>query len=171
MNDTNINRQRVEKRIDAITGWLTGSGAEVLAPTNEYELLRFKANGVLSIVYRKGKGDRVTFTGEAGKALRSFFGGPKWEVNGKTERRKTWVTPEIRTLIERDGSDCFACCWPVTPEDASRDHLVPLASGGPSHIANYVLMHRDCNYQCGHMSAAEKIRMHDKALLAKAGLR
>lgn len=167
MNETNITRQRVEKRLAALKNWLTAAGAEVLVETNEYELVRFKANGVVSIVYRKGRGDRVTFVGEAGKALRAFFGGPKWEVQGKTPRTHSWASPEIRTLVERDGPDCFACCWPVTPENASRDHLVPLASGGPDHIANKVLMHRDCNYQCGHMSAPEKIRMHVSSKLAQ----
>lgn len=168
MNSGNINRDRVQKRLYAIKDWLTASGAEVLAPTNEYEIIRFRANGGTHIAYRKGNGNQsVTFTGEAEIALRAFFGGPRWRVDGKTGRGRRWATPEILALVERDGADCFACCWPVTPQTASRDHLVPLASGGPNHIANMVLMHQDCNAHCGHMSAPEKIRMHVEARMAR----
>lgn len=166
-NVNNIDRRRVVRRLESIKDFLTAAGAEVLVPTNEYELIRFKADGVTSVVYRRERGDTVSMTGDALKALQAFFGGPAWNAVGKTKRRRDWASPEIRTLIERDGPDCFACGWPVTKETASRDHLVPLASGGPDHIANKVLMHRDCNYQVGHMSAPEKIRMHVESRMAR----
>lgn len=169
-NAGNINRQRVENRLTALKDFLIAAGAEVLTPTNEYELVRFRADGEISIVYRKGKGDRVTLTGQAGKALRAFFGGTSWNTASKTPREWTSAKPDIRTLFDRDGPDCFACAFPMSPEEATRDHLVPLASGGPDHIANKVLMHRACNSQCGHMSAPEKIRMHVEARLARERL-
>ena len=163
-----ITLPRIRKRLDAIRTWLSGMGAEVMVPTNEWELLRFRANGQTSIVYHNLRGN-LTMTGDADVALNAFFTAGAWHANGKTRRWKS--STDVQTIRARDGDDCFACCWPVQQTDETVDHLVAVAHGGPNHISNKVLMHADCNRKCGHMSAPEKVRMHVEALIAKAMLR
>ncbi len=50
--------------ITAFRTWLSQVGADVLAPTNEWEMIRWQANGVTSVIYQNKKGDR-TYVGEA----------------------------------------------------------------------------------------------------------
>lgn len=38
------------------TSWLSAQGAEVLAPTNSHELIRFRAKGAVHILYRNAAG-------------------------------------------------------------------------------------------------------------------
>lgn len=153
-NSVTLNSLR--KSLPALKTWLSAAGAEVLEPTNEWEVVRFRSNGDTSIVYTN-KGGKLTFTGEAGIAVSAFKGAKGWRANERTKRRK--VSPNISTLRKRDGDRCFFCGI-VVGDDASVDHLVPLAHGGPNHISNFVLMHQLCNMNCGHMSATEKIRAH-----------
>lgn len=159
---------RIRKRLSAIKTWLSAAGAEVLATTNTWELLRFRANGDTSIVYHNRRG-AVKMTGDAELALQAFFTAASWHANGKTKRIKS--STDVLTIRVRDGDDCFACCWEVRQEDETVDHLVAVAHGGPNHISNKVLMHAECNRKCGHMSAPEKVRMHVEARIAKAMLR
>lgn len=42
--------------IDRLRKWLAQNGAEILVPTNRYELLRSRARGVVSVVYRNAAG-------------------------------------------------------------------------------------------------------------------
>lgn len=163
-----LNLSQLRKKLPQIKHWLAGAGAEVLEPTNPWEVLRFRSGAVTSIVYQDKKG-WLTYTGDSVEALKSFANGKAWRASEATMRVK--VSPLVKTIRARDGDDCFACAWPVGEQDASADHLVPLTAGGPNHVSNLVLMHRDCNMRCGHMSAPEKVRMHVEARLAKAGLR
>lgn len=162
-----ITMQRLKKRMPALKDWLSAAGAEVLEPTNQWELLRFRAHSQTSIVYTNQRSS-ITFTGEARTALDAFFCSKPWNGGSKTKRYKSSV--DITTIRARDGDDCFACCWPVTQNDETVDHLVAVAHGGPNHISNKVLMHADCNRRCGHMSAPEKVRMHVDSRIAKAML-
>jgi len=168
MNKHAINLTNIHRQLDSLQKWLSANGAEVLTPTNEYEVLRFKAGGITSIVYRKGTGG-ITLTGQSLEAITAFFTAKSWRAAEPTKRRN--VSPHINTVIKRDGDLCFACGWPVSDGDASIDHLVPITHQGPNHISNFVLMHVSCNQHCGHMSAAEKIKMHVEWQIASAGLR
>lgn len=67
-------------------------------------------------------------------------------------------------LIARDGNECFFCLSPLG-QLKSVEHLVPVAHGGPNHISNKFLAHPDCNRAAGHLSAPEKIRIREEALL------
>lgn len=155
------------KRLKDFSDWLTRNGGEVLAPTNEWELLRFRGNTGTSIVYTNKRSD-LSFTGEAGAAWEAFRKAQPWRANPAASRRRSSGSDVTqRALRERDGDLCFACGDYVTDEEASTDHLVAATSGGPSHIANYVLMHVLCNRRCGHMSAAAKIAMHVAWQLAR----
>lgn len=156
---------RIAKKLDKFKTWLSGAGAEVLKPTNEWELVRFKSGGATSIIY-KNKSGRVAFTGEAETAWRSFESGASWR-GGKATERKSKRPPEVATLLERDGPLCFFCQSPMG-DDMTVEHLVACTHGGPNHISNKFLAHRDCNARAGHLSAPEKVRIHATAFTASA---
>lgn len=58
---------RTPEQIDKFKAWLCERGAEILTPTNEYEVLRFRSIKGTSIVYRDKRGSN-TMTNEAGVA-------------------------------------------------------------------------------------------------------
>ena len=48
-------------------------------------------------------------------------------------------------LFARDQGYCHLCRLPVPREQASKDHVTPLAKGGARDQANEALAHRRCN--------------------------
>lgn len=147
----------LKKALPRIRSWLSERGAEVLEPTNEYEVLRFKAANDTHIVYR-GKSDKLTINTATRKILQTFVTNGAWRAQPATARKS--VAPKIKTIRERDGDLCFFCGITVSDADASADHLVPITHKGPNHIGNLVLMHTLCNQRAGAMSAPEKIKAH-----------
>lgn len=147
----------ITRKGKAFRDWLSANGAQVLEPTNEWELIRFKSDTGTSVIY-KDKGDRLTFTGEALKAWEAFKGGQGWRAMPATKRKKSSTV--IQSIRARDGDDCFYCLKPVSVEDESLEHLVSVTHGGPNHISNQLLAHRVCNCNAGHLSAPEKIALH-----------
>jgi len=159
-------RDQFAKRQEAFEAWLAARGAEVLAPTNEWEMLRFRTDRGVSIIYRKANGT-LTMTGEA-KPAYDGFRSPNGANGGwrgaERSARRSKSSPTCRALRQRDGDACFYCHREVAPEDESVEHLVALTHGGPDHIANMVLAHaRPCNAEAGHLSVMEKIRLREKA--------
>lgn len=152
-------RNQLEKKLPAFKDWLAARGAEVLSPTNPFEVVRFRASGQTHVVYAKGTG-QLTHAGEATKALNAFTNpGSKWSA-GVATPRKSKPLPVVRRLLERDGGACFLCRKPLG-EDCTVEHLVPLAVGGPNHIANLALAHSGCNLRMGHLSLMEKIALRE----------
>lgn len=154
-------KKQITRQAANFRNWLSANGAQVMEPTNEWELVRFKAGDETGIIYAKASGD-ITFTGPAGEAWQAFKGAHSWRAAPATKRRQKGA-PVCRALRARDGGHCFFCLFPVAVEDESVEHLVPLTSGGPDHIANKFLAHKVCNGRAGHLSAVEKIASHVKA--------
>lgn len=151
-------RQSRKSRISDFKEWLVARGAEVLIPTSEWELVRFRANGITSIWYRDSK-EVYTHTGEMGAALAAFTANEPWR-GAEATKRVAKPSTEIRTLIKRDGDACFLCGLPLG-QDITTEHLVAITHGGPNHIANKVLAHEVCNHEMNHRSVMEKIRMRE----------
>lgn len=143
--------------------WLCSQGAEILAPTNPWELLRFTSYGATSVLYRNAAGV-LSWTGESGVAWKCWRTGAPWVAVDKTNRRSgsKKTSPVIRTLLDRDGDGCFYCQREMNTSDITIEHLVSRAHGGPNHISNYVLAHTACNKDAGHLSVMEKILLREK---------
>ena len=153
---------QLEKKLPAFKDWLTARGAEVLAPTNEWEVIRFRAGHAIAIVYRKATG-QLTYDGVARAALNAFVSQGSWTAGVATKRKKPNAIRRgavIDALIQRDGDCCFLCRKPLG-EDITEEHLVPIATGGPHHIANKALAHKACNLRMGHLSVMEKIALRE----------
>lgn len=146
---------------DRFLAFLRASGAEILAPTNEWEVVRFIAGDATSVIY-KNKQNQLTFTGAASEAFKAFKSNGAWRAMPRTGRKKK-SPPRLQAIRERDGGCCFFCLKPVSIEDESEEHLVAMTHGGPNHISNLFLAHKLCNRSAGHLSAAEKIKIHVEA--------
>lgn len=148
--------------IERFKAWLVERGAEILVPTNPYEVARFRAAGRAGIIYENQKGAR-TLTGEALGAWAAFKSNDgSWKPERRVKRKgKTAVI--VHTLIARDGNVCFYCGAPFSAADPpTREHLVAVIHDGPNHISNSFLSCQVCNTEAGHLSAPEKIRMRDR---------
>lgn len=159
-------KSRKKDEVDRFKTWLTARGGEVLIATNEWEIVRFRGDGVTSIIYTN-KAAKLTYTGRAQDAWTAFKKNDNsFRLAKRTERtaRKDRPThPIVRTLIERDGAFCFYCADQFTETlKPTREHLVPITAGGPNHLSNLFLACEPCNVEAGHMSAPEKIRLRDR---------
>ncbi|MFC3227373.1 HNH endonuclease [Marinibaculum pumilum] len=150
------------KDVDEFKTWLTDRGAEILAPTNPYEVLRFRSSRSVSVIYQNNKGRR-SFTGEASDAFDAFKAGRKWTAG--FNRRRYYGGEKARlieTLLARDGNECCLCGRPMPDDDMTVEHIVPIGAGGTNHQNNLGLAHEQCNRKAGHMNAVAKMRLRDE---------
>lgn len=165
---TQWTKKQVTSKLKLFRNWLAQNGAQVLEPTNEWELLRFKAGDETAVIYTNAKGG-TTFTGPAGDAWEAFKGSHSWRAAPATKRRQK-SGPVIQAIRARDGDLCLFCLELVAVEDETQEHLVPITAGGPDHIANKFLAHSKCNHDAGHLSAVEKIAIHVRAHIKRLEL-
>lgn len=151
---------QLRKKLPAFREFLASRGAELLEPTNEWEVLRFRAAGATSVIYTNARGS-VTPSGPAAKAaMDAFVSGGKWHA-GVASPRKAKRPPEVAALLKRDGDQCFLCRLPLG-DDITVEHLVPRTAGGPNHLSNKALAHQSCNLRMGHLSLMEKIALRER---------
>lgn len=141
------------KALTAFRNGLIEAGAEVLGPTNPYEVLRFRTRFGVGVIYSGKRGETWN---PAATAAREHMDARKGslapvKVHG---RRKSKAT--VTALLARDGEQCFFCGKPLEG-DLTVEHLVAVAHGGPNHISNLFLAHAPCNAAAGHLSAPEKV--------------
>lgn len=155
-------RRSETEEIEQFKAFVSAHGGEVLVPTNPYELVRFRGNGVTSIIYAKQNGTR-TFTGEANAAWAAWKGQRPYQIGHPTGRKSGKKLGPIDKAIEaRDGAACFYCDQPFTDEaPRTREHLVALVHQGPNHLSNMFHACLPCNREAGHLSAPEKIRLRE----------
>jgi 5-methylcytosine-specific restriction endonuclease McrA len=156
-----------ERKIDRFKAWLVERGAELLISTNDYEVVRYRAGSVTSIVYRNDKNERWKYTGDAQSAWDAYKDkSPHYRCDVKSTRiRRTPAQRDvqIRTIIARDGNVCFYCGDPFSDNlPPTKEHLVSRTHQGPDTIHNLFAACSRCNSEAGHLSAAEKIRMRDR---------
>src|SRR5690606_14410328 len=148
--------------IDRFRKWLAQNGAEILVSTNRYELLRFRARGVVSVVYRNAAGRVSACTGYAEEAIRAWRSGSRWRAGPPKNRRPVRVrSVVVRTLLERDGDACFYCGHPLG-DDFTIEHVLARAFGGRNHLANLALAHHACNQRAENLPIAAKVRLRDE---------
>lgn len=97
--------------IKRLTDWLARQGAEVLAPTNPYELVRFRARGGVHVIYTKATG-RLSIAGFAKEALAAFHANKPLSM-GITKKSRNSTHARKVALVERDGGNCFYCDQPT----------------------------------------------------------
>lgn len=146
-----------KNRRDKFVTFLRESGADILKPTNEYEIVRFRTENCVSIMYRGKRG--YSFTGEAKEAYERFDKKDIWQILRKDHRERKKL---IDTIRERDGMACFFCgIETVSGETASIEHLLSIANGGNNNPANLTVACIRCNDTVGNMSIVQKIKYRE----------
>lgn len=156
--------------LDAFKVWLGRRGAEVLATTNPYEVLRVRTSSGVHVVHKNRRGNQ-TWPLSLSEIVDLYLdgGSPRLSPTART-RRSSRLKQRFSVLVERDGCGCFFCGQPVPAPGAeghrdmaaSVEHLVAIAHGGPNHLSNAYLAHARCNNIAGDISAVEKIRLREK---------
>jgi len=141
--------------------WLVGVGGDVLEPTNEWEIVRFRANGETHVVYQNKIGRVSISNPRVADAWNAYAAGKPWRAADRNDKKIGYRRrPIIRSLLKRDGEDCFYCGKPLL-EDISLEHLVSRTHKGPNHMSNLALGHAQCNTRAGHLSVVEKIALRE----------
>jgi hypothetical protein len=167
------------RRGAAFKAFLAERGCDLLAPTNKYEVLRFKRAGRTNVVYRKANG-RFTPVGTDIEIAVAAFESIEQRARGGRARKVTMLIPPAvearraklrgsavhKALLARDGDRCFYCGRKLGT-DQSREHLVSAAHGGSDRLDNLALAHHACNVKAGELSLIDKIKLRDR--LRKAG--
>ena len=148
------------KQLKKFEKFLFDSGVEVLTPTNEYEVIRFKANNNIGIVYKNKTGRVTKYTGEAQQAAECFLAKKPFAcVNNLNRIRRPII---FRTLLKRDGNLCFYCNEQMNEGEETIEHLFSIRQGGTNHINNLALAHRQCNLIAANKSVVDKIKLRDQ---------
>lgn len=141
------------KDIEKFKTWLSSRGCEILPPTNEFEVLRFKGKET-GVFYSSGK----TSNAYANQAYIAFKKNSIWNGGPISVGRNNSYRKEKISILQRDGNCCFLCDKPLG-DDITLEHLIALSSGGRNHLSNMVLMHQKCNNKVGNMPIVEKVKL------------
>lgn len=136
--------------------FLKNSGAEILEPTNPYEVVRFRTKHGVSVMYEGKKG--YSFTGEAKEAYEAMKKKNVWSSTPQGHRKRKKVTALI---LERDGVDCFYCGKETDDQTRSLEHILSVADGGNNDPANLAIACKSCNLAVGNMPIIEKIKYRE----------
>lgn len=147
--------------IEKFKSWLISQGAEILQPTNEFEILRFRSRKGTGVVYISKRGFSVS-----GQLVTDAYACMKeakpWDGKGKPTKR-TQGSFRRRQLLDRDGDNCFYCGRELGA-DMTVEHLVSVNQGGPDRLENLVPAHQRCNQEAGNMAVMEKIKLRERLL-------
>lgn len=147
-------------KVEAFKLWLQQQGAELLSPTNQYEVLRARARGRVHILYKDSRG-AVTWPDFLRQCYANFERGARMDMGLAGKARTTDQRTRL-ALLERDGRDCFFCSTTMPDDDITIEHLVSLHKGGPNHMDNLVLAHRACNQKADNLPLVRKIRLREQ---------
>lgn len=154
-------------RVENFKKWLIAQGAEIQQPTNQYEILRFRAMGgnyehSTGVVYQGKNGCSVN-NEMVLDAYDCYRNGGKWEGKATGKRKKSPQMPKLsKQLVDRDGNECFYCGLEMPKDDMTREHLVAVNQGGPNRLENMVLSHKKCNLMAGNMAVIDKVKLREE---------
>jgi hypothetical protein len=161
--------RRNQFKLADFAAYLAKHGAEVGAPTNPYEVIRYRAfwqgsaKAVTHIVYTKENG-LLTYMGGARQHYQAFLDGddlPDTQEEADTAKRAGRIqrSQSIRTrLLARDGDECWFC-GDALGEDCTIEHLIPRVAGGTNALVNLALAHGACNRKADDWPLARKLEL------------
>ena len=147
------------KQVISFCNWLRDRGADVMEPTNEYEIVRFGCSFGVGVVYQNKKGTSSYNCGAVKETIDSWRKGTKWKYQGARIKNKSKPKPQ---LVARDGNECFYCGAVFSDEDLTIEHILSRTIGGVDKLANMVLACEPCNSEAGTLAVIDKILLRDK---------
>lgn len=153
----------IDKKLAAkLQSFLEKGGAQILDPTNPWELARFRTDDGISVIYQNRKGG-VSYSNEhAHNAYTAFNDDKKWSATKQKDRIKRKTVEEL--LVERDGATCFFCGttdFTATNGKPTLEHLLSISEGGNNHLSNLVLACETCNKAAGSLPIIEKVKLRE----------
>jgi len=147
-------------KVGDFSEWLTRQGYGVRGTTNPWEVIRYKADGRVHVVY-KNKRDGVTWTGQSNAHYKASMRGVDVKVSSPVKTKTKAMRPRTRKvikarLLKRDGGRCWFCDETMG-DDVTIEHLVPISDGGSHSMANLVLAHKECNRDAGDAPIVDKL--------------
>jgi 5-methylcytosine-specific restriction endonuclease McrA len=98
--------------------------------------------------------DREHVTHEEGAArMVTNYGTAEWMYQGAITGKK------LELLAERQQYRCALSGLLLDPDDASLDHIVPIARGGPNVMENVQIVHREINAMKGAMDTKRFVEL------------
>lgn len=158
-------KRGVMQDLDDFTNWLVDRGAIIEAPTNQWEVIRFKAKGATNIIYQKKNG-MLTFTGESQTAYRAFKDGKIWRA---VDRKRHNLRQKKQKLADRDGQKCFYHGERMEMHLLTIEHLLNISQGGTDHDNNLCLACASCNSTVGNWPLTKKMLWRDQQLNKSEG--
>lgn len=149
------------KRIPKFRRWLHSRGAEILEPTNPFELLRFKCKHGTGVVYSSKKKGISVSCAMVTQAYEAYLHAKPWD--GRPSRGLAKNTSAAKKqLVKRDGCECFYCGNEFGVEELTQEHLLSSVHGGTNRVENKVLACRHCNELAGNLPVIEKVKLREK---------
>jgi hypothetical protein len=152
-----------KKNISKFSEWLHRQGSEILPPTNEWELLRFRCKHGVGVIYCNKKGVITLSSAFINDAYKAWKCGGSWSGKFKRLKGVTGTKPKA-ALLTRDGDKCFYCGKEMNENDITEEHVLSLVHGGSNRMENKVLAHEECNRLAGNLSIIEKIKLRDSMM-------
>lgn len=146
------------KDAEKFKNYLTDRGAVVLPPTNPWEVIRFRTENGVSVVYTNKHG-HLTYTGESQRAYDFFKQNRKWTP---PNRKRQSLKAQKQKIAERDGKSCWFHGEKLDYDQLTIEHLLEHSKGGNDHPFNLCLACEDCNKAVVGMSITEKMVYRDK---------
>jgi hypothetical protein len=99
--------------LQAFRKWLTANGATVMAPTSRFEVVRFRGQAGVSIIYRNENARPHKMTGDAGAAWTAFAEGRALNLSPPPP---AYIGDVERRVVATSDADLIACAdrAPVT---------------------------------------------------------
>lgn len=146
-----------QSNISKFKRFLNKSGAILLDPTNEWEVVRFKTDDeTISVMYGNSKGRPPKFTGYAREAYNAFVGNYTWKAVNRTRQQ---LTKRKASLAARDGRRCFACLKSFELDKLTIEHILSFSHGGTDNENNLCLLDKEHNELLGNLPITEKIEI------------
>lgn len=142
-------------KLEKFKTWLGKRGVIILDPTNEWEVVRFKTENGVSVVYTNKRGD-LTFTGESEVAFNAWQKGRSWKP---TDRKRKALRAKKAKIAARDGKKCFVHNAKMNFDELTIEHLLSFSHGGTDNINNLALVCDPCNKDLANMPLTKKIEL------------
>lgn len=151
-----------KKQMTEFTAWLTKSGAVIMDPTSEWEIVRVSTCFGILVAYTNTKGKESWPSGLL-SIYKSYSAGKPLALS-PNRKSNVKLRHTIGDLAARDGLCCWFCELKFNNVDDTRitiEHLVAKSHGGPNHHSNLALACEQCNIEVGNLSVSEKVAIRD----------
>ena len=142
--------------------WLRQRGAEILQPTNKWEVLRFRCAKGVGVVYKNASGAASLGQEWIKQAWLAYKRNLVWDGFEKRPKRCKKMSRMKKQLTSRDGHECFYCGKEFGTDDLTVEHLLSVVHQGPNRMENLVLACQPCNEVADNLTVKQKVELRDE---------